>query len=665
MRTRKALTLLGLVAVVAAALTATTAVLPVAAQDGVAKRAAKDEIKAAHIQTSAGTRTLPTLSGAFVSTAKAALSPDAADTAGDTGAALNGNGNLGLTPGTLGCRQRDGKAEKGNVRVNQDCTFRRQAEEDITFNPADPGNLVGGQNDSRVGFNQCGFDYSTDNGSHWGDGLPPFRQHFNSPEFDGPNTVAGGQGTDHTYDFASDPALAVDSQGRAYYSCVMIDVLTPASGLFVTQSPLGADGSFYDNIPNIGRRFIVAEDISPTIAHDKNMISADRYATLPNGQANPNRDNVYVTWTVFKFQPTCVTPDNPSGYCESPIFGSMSTDHALHWSQPREISGTAPGTCFVSNLFINGTFTGSDCNFDQGSYSVVNPDGSLEVIFNNGNTALGNPNSQQLGVHCMPTGDSATGTANLNCGTPVKVGNDMSFGEPTCNFGRGPEECIPGAFIRTNDFPRITKDNTQDGHLYAVWQDYRNGEFDVQLSQSLDGGLTWQEAGTVNPDRGLDHYFPATDQTPGGNDRNGVSYFRTERVPNENAGASGGFKSCNPAQGGNPSACNAGTGLGNSDYVLAGGRGDDTPYVFRVVSPVFAPPDGGQSGFNGDYSGLTINRGEEAHPIWSDTRNIVPAAINAQPPGQGVVHDEDIFTDTVGLPNGRGSDNQPGRIGED
>ena len=39
----------------------------------------------------------------------------------------------------------------------------------------------------------------------------------------------------------------------------------------------------------------------------------------------------------------------------------------------------------------------------------------------------------------------------------------------------------PRPFIRTNDFPRITKDNTQNNHLYAVWQDYRNGEFDIQL----------------------------------------------------------------------------------------------------------------------------------------------------------------------------------------
>ena len=27
--------------------------------------------------------------------------------------------------------------------------------------------------------------------------------------------------------------------------------------------------------------------------------------------------------------------------------------------------------------------------------------------------------------------------------------------------------------------------NTQNNHLYAVWQDYRNGEFDIQLSVSL------------------------------------------------------------------------------------------------------------------------------------------------------------------------------------
>src|SRR5437764_12492908 len=129
--------------------------------------------------------------------------------------------------------------------------------------------------------------------------------------------------------------------------------------------------------------------------------------------------------------------------------------------------------------------------FDQVSDPVVLPPVVLDAIFNNGNTPAGNPNGQQLGVHCHPTGDSAAGTAHLNCAAPAKVGDDIITGEPQCNFGRGPEECIPGAYIRTNDFPRIVTQNTQNNHLYAVWQDYRNGEYDIHMSQSSNRGWTW------------------------------------------------------------------------------------------------------------------------------------------------------------------------------
>ena len=561
-------------------------------------------------------------------------------TGGDIGLdGSNGGGSTATGAGpahSLGC---GGRTSNGNKRVNQDCTYRRQAEEDITYNPVDPNNVVGGQNDSRVGFNQCGIDYSTNNAKNFGDLLPPFRQKLNEPYAQEPtptdpnrHTIEGGAGTEHTYDAGSDPANAVDALGRAYYSCVTFDVASNASGLYVTQSPQGAEGSFYFNWT--GRTWTVAEDNSAVVFHDKNMISADRYAS------SPNKGNVYVTWTVFRFSETT------GQYQQSPIFGSMSTDGGRHWSTPEDISGTSDTLCFFGNFF-DPSLSPHKCDFDQGSYSVALPNGDLEVIFNNGNTPAGNPNGQQLGVHCHPTGSSPAGTAHLNCVEPAKVGDDIITGEPQCNFGRGPEECIPGAFIRTNDFPRITKDNSQNNHLYAVWQDYRNQEYDVQLSQSLDGGLTWHEVGTVNPDRGLDHYMPATDQSPSQGDRNGVSYYRTERVPNENTTPAGGFLTCNPNQGGNPNACSAGTGLLNSDYVLAGGFGAATPYDFKVVSPVFAPPDGIQAGFNGDYSGLTINRGEDAHPIWSDTRNIDPYA-----PLNGVIHDEDIFTDNVGLPNG-------------
>ena len=79
----------------------------------------------------------------------------------------------------------------------------------------------------------------------------------------------------------------------------------------------------------------------------------------------------------------------------SPIYGTMSTDHGLTWSTPEEISGTSPTLCFFGNFFTPG-LDPHKCNFDQGSYPVALPDGSLEVIFNNGNTPAGNPNGGWL-----------------------------------------------------------------------------------------------------------------------------------------------------------------------------------------------------------------------------------------------------------------------------
>ena len=398
----------------------------------------------------------------------------AADAASGADFGLAGDAT-GSGPGSLGCASRD--KGKGNKRVNQDCTFRRQAEEDIAFDPSNPTHLTAGQNDSRVGFNQCGIDFSTDNGKHWGDMLPPFRQRFNSPT--PPHTIAGGAGTDHTYDFGSDPTVTWDSQGRAFFSCLMLDIADDATGLYVVASPPGAAGSFYFNIPQFGSPFIVVDDDSPAASHDKQFITADAY---PN---SPNRDNVYVTWTVFNF--TCGPAHDD--YCSSKIYGSMSTDHARTWSPPEEISGINADLCNFGNFF-NPADDAHACNFDQGSDPIVLPNGDLEVLFNNGNTP--SFDNQQLAVHCHPTGAGLT--AHLNCAPPVLVGNDVLTGAPTCNFGRF---CIPGHFIRTNDYPRIGV-NTDNGHLYAVWQDYRNQEWDIQMAHSYDGGLTWVNDGTVN-----------------------------------------------------------------------------------------------------------------------------------------------------------------------
>jgi hypothetical protein len=573
---------------------------------------------------------LPSLSGALVTTAKSVLQggPDreeAADASSPQDVDL-----LRAERDSLGCGRRNSAGI--NTRVNQDCTFRRNAEEIIKVNPNDFTNLIAGMNDSRIGYNHCGFAYSFNGGKNWGDGQPPFFQRENRPSTAGVNTIASSAitGTHHTYDAASDPAIAFDADGRAFYSCVLFDVHTDASAIAVAVSPQGAGGSFYNNVPVSGRRHIVVEDNTILVAHDKEFITADNFAS------SPNKNNVYTTWTVFRFTPA-------GDQLRSPIYGSMSTDHAVTWSKPEEISGIAPGLCFLGNI-PDTTQNPSACNQDQGSDPQVLPNGDLVVIFNNGNTAIDNPNAQQLALVCHPTGDSVTGTAKLNCGVPTKVGDDIVVGEPQCNFGRGAEECIPGAFIRTNDFPRIAG-SWDTSRLLATWQDYRTGEFDVQLSTSTDGGKTWHEAQKpVNPSTGLDHYMPAVDF--GGGDHVAVSYYRTARIPNENnmpLHATG----CQPVP--VPDFCflpgDPGVQKQLSNVFLSGGFELSTPYKDRRVSPDFVPPDGNQAGFNGDYSGI-VAFDNVAMPIWSDTRNMALETF----PIQDVVHDEDVFTDRFEIP---------------
>src|SRR5205823_2647838 len=191
-----------------------------------------------------------------------------------------------------------------------------------------------GMNDQRQGFNLNAFGYSLDGGRTWGDDPPPYYQKVNDPSQETPtaadpnsHTLQGDPGNGFTYDGGSDPAVAVDLEGRAFYGNVVFDRVAGFGGaVLVALSPQGAGGSFYNNIPPFSRQYVVEEDNSPAIAPDKPFISADI------GPSSPNRDNVYATWTIFKLDPST------GAYFESPIYGSMSTDHARTWSTPEQIS---------------------------------------------------------------------------------------------------------------------------------------------------------------------------------------------------------------------------------------------------------------------------------------------------------------------------------------
>jgi hypothetical protein len=366
----------------------------------------------------------------------------------------------------------------------------------------------------------------------------------------------------------------------------------------------------------------VDEENSPAAFSDGPKVAADAYVH------SRNRDNVYSTWTSFDL--SC-----PSGFCQSRVFGSMSTDHGKTWSTPEAISGRNRAICSNGNAF-DPSLPADACNSNGHSDVKVLPNGDLAVTFLNGNT--NSANQQILALHCRPQGSSPAGTAHLHCGRPVRVAIEQVAHSPRCDFGGGPEQCSPGAFIR---MPIETSQrlavNERTGTLFDTWYDYRFGEFDIFVSRSTDGGATWSAPRKVNPDRGTDHYFAAVDVAEGGSGaaRLGISYYRTGRVPNENHTPSGGFALGQP-----------GVGQKLSDYVLSGGSTTGTaPFTASAIAPKTPAPDGIQGGFNGDYSGLAIDPHGMAHPIWSDTRVTVP-----NPAFNLVHHDEDVFTVSRTLP---------------
>ena len=227
-----------------------------------------------------------------------------------------------------GCANQFSGNGQTNTRVVQDCSLRAQAGEMLGVNPLDDSNFLVGQNDSRVGFNHCGFAWTRDGGGHWGDGTPPFFQLELLPG--------------HTADACANPTVTWDSQGNAYLAGNLFDVNDSANAIGVAKSNAGIHGAYFHS-PDSSKGFqeyqalplgIVANDNDPDIVNDKPSIAADSSAS------SPKHDNVYVSWTRFQRE-----EESDGTRVISPIFFSQSTDGGATWSDRIEISGENPDVC--------------------------------------------------------------------------------------------------------------------------------------------------------------------------------------------------------------------------------------------------------------------------------------------------------------------------------
>jgi hypothetical protein len=498
---------------------------------------------------------------------------------------------------TEGCQNVFRRHGRENIRVNQDCSFRRQAEEAIQINPLNERNMVAGQNDSRIGFNHCGYDWTFNGGQTWGDQVPPFWQF---QLLDG-----------HTADACSDPTMAFNSRGDVYIGGIFFDVASPANAVAVMKSNNPNGGAFYHS-PNPAGGFqeyrtlpvgVVANDLEDF--NDKELMTADAWVS------SPKRDNVYMTWTKF-------TADG-----HSPIYFSQSTDGGATWSTGIEISGANPAICTVPAV--------GPCNDDQGSHPVVGRDGTVYVAFANGNVP-GAGQEQVLLVKCPA---SANCSLPASWTAPVRVGLMVAthpVGPPSQN-GCPNRQCLPPNGYRAPTETTVTVSVDLDNELFVSWADHRNNtnvncqlgapaggsgpcDHDIHYAFSTNGGSTWSSTRTITPRSrfGETAQWQSWSEITKDGNRLWVAYYDRSYGNCESTG-------CNDitaAEIRNPTSNNPQI---RYTRVTTGSMPNLTP----ANNPV-------QAGFLGDYMWVDTDSRGDAHIVWADTRPI-----------RGDIPEEDVY----------------------
>jgi len=488
-----------------------------------------------------------------------------------------------------------------DVTVNLDTGGAPQNETAIAVDPNNSLRIVGGANDyvtltwncmlgsvpcSAVGDGYSGTYFSNDGGNTW----------CCASHLDGTNPGTLIPGVEHLtggpYDAGGDPVVAFDSRGHVYYAGLGFNRTSPANTVAVNK------GSF-DNTGNLtwGAPVFINPTKAPSTINDKPWMAVDSNA------ASPFRDNVYVTWTRFVFNPL------NGHYVQSPIAVAVSRDGGQSFSDPQLI---------VGNVL-----------YGQGSRPVVGPDGTVYVFW-----------------------DGATRLATLDSIWMVKsTDGGKSWSKPVAVSPL--VDIIPAAntSFRVNSFPAAAA--APNGDLYVTWSSmmsdsgglcpgYTNSGCHAAslYSKSSDGGATWSapalllpavDASTrtatgypvTQPDgstlnapsaRRVDTLFPAIAVGPTG--RVYMSAYAADVVSPWQTCATFGSPSLNGTN------CKTlGPFINNArlDYVVRDLTSETTNIV--TTQPINTRY-GFRGAFFGDYTDIAAGADDVFHAFWTDSNNV-------------------------------------------
>jgi len=381
-----------------------------------------------------------------------------------------------------------------------DCdTLLPNNEPDIEVDPNDPNHIVASSND----YDWCcdGFYTSFDGGQTW---------------------TQGNMSVEDPGRIGSDPVTVFDP--------VSGNVIHASLNFSFTNNGFARDGDLVVSISTDGgvtwgRPVVVYDgkgtDIAPTqVFNDKEWIVVDTEPTSPfYGRA-------YITWSRFL--------SHDGEYAEAAIWESHSDDGGRTWSVAQEINGSAP---FCDIQYDGPT---GDCDENQFSVPTVGPDGTVYVAFQNEqNSSIQEsgdafPNRQE--IHDSQYLVVESGDGGVTWSDPV-IAATLEDGPTNYPINVDGRQTLAGYQVRVNSAGNIVADD--DGNLYLVWSDNRNGQADrrtpvtntdVFMTRSTDGGATWSGPIPIDPNPG-DEWFPWIDADPTSGELAVVYHSRNEDDP--------------------------------------------------------------------------------------------------------------------------------------
>ena len=264
------------------------------------------------------------------------------------------------------------------------------------------------------------------------------------------------------YRISGDVSVTFDNQGHAVICYIAFDKLGTSN---YWAHGATRNGIFVRRSLDGGKTWeadhipVAEQPTEPGIPfEDKPYIVADNTKSRFAG-------NLYIGWTRWRLT-------------DSQMVLSRSTDDGKTWSKPIEIDAH-PGLPRDDNGAAEG--------FD----GVVAPDGTLYAIW-----------SQDDEIMLTTSRDGG-----------------KSFSRARAIIHTAPIMFAVETLQRANGFPQIAID-PKSKHLYVTWSDYRNGDLDVFLATSSDGGEHWDAPVRVNNDPvhdGAEQFFQwlAVDPTDG------------------------------------------------------------------------------------------------------------------------------------------------------